>query len=88
MCFTFFYKPYIAIIGDIKSSKKLSDRKAVQDKLKRVLMKVNEKYDRDIASKFTITLGDEFQGLLCNGKNIIKIIFEIENCMWPIDIRF
>lgn len=51
-------------------------------------MKVNEKYDRDIASKFTITLGDEFQGLLCNGKNIIKIIFEIENCMWPIDIRF
>ena len=88
MFFTFFYKPYIAIIGDIKSSKKLSDRKAVQDKLQRVLMKVNEKYDRDIASKFTITLGDEFQGLLCNGKNIIKIIFEIENCMWPIDIRF
>ena len=31
MFFTFFYKPYIAIIGDIKISKKLSDRKAVQD---------------------------------------------------------
>lgn len=53
-----------------------------------VLKNVNVKYKQDISSKFLITLGDEFQGLLCNGRNILNIIQEIQREMHPVEIRF
>lgn len=79
---------YIAIIGDIRNSKKIKNREDVQLKLKNTLQNINNKYQQDIASKFTITLGDEFQGLLINGKNVMAIITEIERKMYPAKIRF
>lgn len=88
MFFIFKYRPYIAIVGDIKGSKKLSDRKKIQEKLKKVLDDINETYAVDIASKFMITLGDEFQGLLSKGNHALKIITEIENKMYPVRIRY
>ena len=83
-----FYDKYVAIIGDIVDSKKLSNRNSVQQKLKQVLEDINNKFSEDIASKFTITLGDEFQGLLKNRENIMRIVCEIEMAMTPIQIRF
>ncbi|MRN26895.1 hypothetical protein EAI30_20110, partial [Romboutsia ilealis] len=68
--------------------KKLNDRKKIQEELQRVLNEVNKKYVEDISSKFMITLGDEFQGLLCNGGNILQIITEIESKMYPVKIRY
>lgn len=88
MFFFFNNNLYIAIIGDIKGSKKIENRSKVQDTLRQVLDHINEKYDEDIASKFMITLGDEFQGLLCNGANTMQIISEIEANMYPIKLRF
>lgn len=88
MFFFFSFNPYIAIIGDIKESKKIADRNYVQEKLKKVLYEINEAYAGDISSKFMITLGDEFQGLLCSGAKVMHIISEIERKMHPIKIRF
>lgn len=82
------YTDYTVIIGDIIDSKEIEDRKNAQTKFKKILADINEKYSEDIASKFTIVLGDEFQGLLKNRNNIIKIIFEIELAMAPIALRF
>lgn len=82
------YDKYAVIIGDIIDSKKIIDRKDVQSKFIKVLNEINNRYSKDIASKFTITLGDEFQGLLKNRNNIIKIIFEIEMAMSPLVFRF
>lgn len=79
---------YIAIIGDIRNSKKIKNREEVQVKLKDTLQDINKKYLNDIASKFTITLGDEFQGLLISGKNVLAIVAEIERKMYPTKIRF
>lgn len=79
---------YIAVIGDIRNSKKIENRSEVQKKLKHVLERINEKYYSDISSKFMITLGDEFQGLLCNGSNTMEILSEIERKMYPVKIRF
>jgi predicted XRE-type DNA-binding protein len=42
----------------------------------------------DIASNFTITLGDEFQGLLKSGQNLMKILTFIESRIYPIQVRF
>ncbi|MGB4437795.1 MAG: SatD family protein [Sedimentibacter sp.] len=88
MFFFFFSVPYIAIIGDIVNSKKLDDRHAVQIKLKSLLKRIDEKYTDDSASNFMITLGDEFQGLLKCGNNVMNIISEIELEMYPIKMRF
>lgn len=88
MYFIFKNSPYIAIIGDIKQSKKIENRKEIQIKLNNLLNDINKRYNSDIASMFTITLGDEFQGLLYNGTNLINIISDIERKMSPIKIRF
>lgn len=79
---------YVAIIGDIIDSKKIDDRFITQENLIMALTTINEKYKDLIASKFEITLGDEFQGLLKKRKNIMNIIADIEMLMYPIRIRF
>lgn len=79
---------YIAIIGDIVESKKIKDRIDFQRKFKAILDIINEKYGKNITSKFMITLGDEFQGLLSKSDDLFEIIFEIEKEMRPIKIRF
>lgn len=55
---------YIAIIGDMIDSKDIPNRFEGQQQLKACLDKLNKKYQAVLASKFSITLGDEFQGLL------------------------
>lgn len=84
----FFNNVYIAIIGDIVNSKRLDDRNTVQMKLNSLLKNINLKYTDSIASNFMITLGDEFQGLLKYGNNIMDIISEIEIEMHPVKLRF
>ena len=79
---------YVAIIGDIIDSKKIKNRNEVQQKLKHVLSKINQSYDDIIAANFIISLGDEFQGLLCQQEKVFEIINDIEMNMFPIKIRF
>lgn len=79
---------YIAIIADIKGSKKLDNRSLVQEKLKNVLQNINTKYAYVITSNFTITLGDEFQGVLNDGVHVMDILFEIEKVMYPVQLRY
>lgn len=79
---------YLAIIGDIIDSRHLEDRAAVQSKLEVVLKDVNTDYARDIKSKFLITLGDEFQGLLIPTSEAFSIVNTILDQMYPVKIRF
>ena len=79
---------YYAIIGDIKESKKLENRGEIQEKLKNTLRSINTLYCEDIAAKFLITLGDEFQGLLKEATNLLEIIKYIQREMYPIEMRF
>lgn len=81
-------KMYCAVIGDIIESKKIERRSEVQAKLKKTLDEVNEMFREDIASKFTITLGDEFQGLLKGPDALLNIIEKIKVEMYPQKIRF
>lgn len=79
---------YIAIIGDIKDSKKIENRGQVQRKLDCVLKQMNEQYQDDIAANFIITLGDEFQGLLRRKEHLIDMIKCIQRVMYPVRLRF
>lgn len=88
MFFSFDYHPFVAVIGDIKSSKHLDNRRAIQSCLKEVLDAVNDEYRDELASKFMITLGDEFQGLLKTGAAAVFIVDKIEREMHPVKLRF
>lgn len=89
MFFFFFnFNPYIAIIGDIKNSKSIEERREFQNKLNNILNEVNEVFSDTISSNFTITLGDEFQGLLHSGEHVMDIIQYIKRETYPIEIRF
>lgn len=79
---------YLAIIGDIIDSRHLEDRATVQSKLEAVLIDINANYVRGIKSKFLITLGDEFQGLLIPTSEAFSIVNTILDRMYPIKIRF
>ncbi|MDP4085085.1 MAG: SatD family protein [Bacillota bacterium] len=79
---------YCAIIGDIVGSKKIKNRQEIQDKFNDVLNNANKLYNESIASNFTITLGDEFQGLLIKPSLSLEIIEFIRGKMHPIELVF
>lgn len=78
----------IVIIGDLIDSRKLQNRTFVQQQLQNCINELNNKYHDDISAKFTVTLGDEFQGLLLSGFNSLRMIDEIQIRMSPVKIRF
>lgn len=80
---------YIAVIGDMKASKGLTQRATRQELLASVLDHINSIYEEHIASKFIITLGDEFQGLLSHIDPIFDIIEDIYFTMSAfVEIRY
>jgi len=79
---------YTVITGDIVKSRDIIDRRNIQKKLKSMLQKINKKYEKIISVKFSITLGDEFQGLIKELVKSYELIKDIEKEMYPLNIRF
>jgi len=71
-----FMKHFI-LMADIIDSGSKDSRKLMSD-FKSVVNSVNEKYCKYIESPITITLGDEFQGVISDLKTSIEIIIYIE----------
>lgn len=78
----------IAVIGDIIGSRKIVDRLGMQEILRASLDRVNHTYSQSLASNFSITLGDEIQGVLHCGKGLLRILDEIALSLRPEKIRF
>lgn len=88
MFFFFFSKPYVSIVGEVLPSKEMEERKKQQKKLHSVLEKINQDHDEDISAKFIPTIENEFQGLVCKGGNLMKLLLEIKNELYPYKVRF
>jgi hypothetical protein len=71
---------YIAIIGDMVGSRKLAPgaRAKSQRAFDRLLKRLNDRYAASLAADFSITLGDEFQGVLRESAVIPDLIWDIE----------
>jgi hypothetical protein len=76
-------RPCIALIADMVKSREVtrSQRPGVQQRFKELVVFLNKKYNQHILSKFVITLGDEFQGLL-------RSATPIPDLLWDLDCRF
>lgn len=68
---------YIAIIGDLISSKTITNRPKSQKQLQNLLNQINKKYKELLKSAFTITTGDEFQALLVPNPQIFQILMRL-----------
>lgn len=79
---------YIVIIADIIDSRNIDDRQSTQKRLETVLGQINHSYQYAIASRFIITLGDEFQGVLHDGPAVMRILDRIQRDMYPTEFRF
>lgn len=79
---------YLALLGDIVGSRKLDNRRVVQQKLEDILARVNSGYSASIKTKLIINAGDEFQGLLLPTSEAYKMAVTIMEHMHPVQIRF
>lgn len=78
---------HLALIADIVGSRKLINRGAVQRRLKGVLDDLNANPDQ-LASPYTITLGDEFQAVFTGADRLFPDIFAIMAAVHPVELRF
>ncbi|WP_018126631.1 SatD family protein [Balneola vulgaris] len=68
---------YPILMGDVVSSATY-DAQSLSKQLKALVHAVNEDHSADIQSPFTITLGDEFQGVTQSLEATIAILFSFE----------
>jgi DNA-binding transcriptional ArsR family regulator len=78
---------YLAIIGDVVRSRDLHERGVVQARLREGIAQVNERFVSTIVSKFILTIGDEFQGLLGNTEDIVHLLAVLRTAIHPIEQR-
>lgn len=70
-------KDYIILMGDIiKSSEQ--DQALLMNDFQEVIQSINVKYCDKLLSPLTITLGDEFQGIIKNSVSAITLIIDLE----------
>jgi hypothetical protein len=79
---------HLVVIGDIVLSRRLPDRAEVQDKLERVLEELNRKHANELASPYTITLGDEFQAVYRDATPALRDAIRILEELSPTRVRF
>ncbi|KFC19254.1 SatD family protein [Chryseobacterium sp. FH1] len=83
-------KHYILMCDVLNSREK--DQKNLIENFRDCKNYINNKYKKNILSPLTITLGDEFQGIIKNLSNSIKIILDLEEFIiknnFPMKLRY
>jgi hypothetical protein len=60
----------------------------VQARFASAVEKMNREFKKEIASKFLITLGDEFQGLLLSPAESYRLVRRFQDLMEPVSFSF
>ena len=79
---------YIALIADIKNSRKIDNREVFQKEFIDVIKNLNEYFANSIVSKFTVTMGDEFQGLINDLSIVIDIVTYLRLNLKSVEFRY
>lgn len=80
---------FVALIGDIRGSRNIEDRQEAQQEFKRVVDSLNGQIpNNSTASQFTVTTGDEFQGLLTDATDAVEAAVSVSDRLHPVRLRF
>jgi len=75
------------VIGDLVASRKIAGRREFQARLSVALRELSLNR-RDIASPYTITLGDEFQAVYEDPRGIFRDLLAVQSLIHPHRVRF
>lgn len=79
---------YLAVVADVVGSRQVADRGDLQARLRQALDQVNERFAGVVASRFVLTLGDEFQGLLRGPDGLHRMLGLLRASAHPVELRF
>ena len=79
---------YLAVIGDIRRSRLAPQRAELQKLLERELEGINREFADELVSGFVITLGDEFQGVLREPGQAMKVLVALEAVLGETSVRY
>ncbi|MEA3409023.1 MAG: SatD family protein [Candidatus Eisenbacteria bacterium] len=79
---------YLAVIGDIRGSRLVPRRAELQKFMERGLEEINREFADELVAGFVITLGDEFQGLLREPGQAVKVLVALEAVLGETPVRY
>lgn len=74
------------LMGDIVGSSD-ADQVTLQQNFAKLVKKVNEDYASSLESPLTITLGDEFQGVVRSAKEAAEVVIALEEYRWDLEME-
>ena len=69
----FTLKRVCVFTADLMRSRELADRRAVQVELLNLIDTLNSRFESELLAKFTMVLGDEFQGVLKSSEKALEV---------------
>lgn len=80
---------YVALIGDIVGSRTLAPKRRaeLQNALGAWIEGLNRELDGDMAAPFTLTAGDEIQGLLRRPSAVVRVLQEMADRMFQLEYQ-
>lgn len=79
---------HFALIGDLVDSRSIPAREKFQVHFLRLIDQINIQFKEVINSRFTVTVGDEFQGLLSDASQITQLMDTVITGLYPVKVRF
>jgi hypothetical protein len=80
-------KKYFILMADIIGSSKVGGKKLMQD-FSKLVAELNKQAEKDLISPLTITLGDEFQGIVKSLQAGVNIIIKLEEALITYQFSF
>ena len=80
-------KDYFIVMADIMASRKLDQATAMKE-FQQLVAAVNRKCQPVLLSPLTITLGDEFQGIIQKIEDLPNLVFELEEQALMLNVGF
>ena len=75
-------------MADLVASRRIVERRAVQEKLRACLRQLNSKRRDGLVSPYTITLGDEFQAVFSAPDRLFRDALTVLIALYPVAVRF
>ncbi len=79
---------YLALFGDVKRSRDMDNRSVAQQGLLKILDEANERMRDRLAVPFSLSQGDEFQGLLAAPQDAVAGLTEFDRHTHLFDFRY